>query len=118
MNPDSLKVRTKQYAVRVVRLVQALPCSTPGRTIGNQLIRSGTSVAANYRASCRARSRAEFIAKIGVVIEEADESAFWLEMIVDIGLMKPKSVVSLLAESNELIAIFVASSKTARFNKK
>ena len=111
---EDLKRRTKQYAIRIVKLVEALPRTTTGRTIGNQLIRSGTSVAANYRAVCRARSRAEFIAKIGVVIEEADESAFWLELVIEVNLIRKDLVVSLLQETNEIVAIMVASSKSAR----
>lgn len=81
MNEEQLKVRTKKFALRVMRLVAALPKTVEGRAIGNQLIRSGTSVGANYRAACRARSKAEFIAKLGIVEEEADESGFWMELI-------------------------------------
>ena len=83
MTKEELKARTKTFALRVMKLVDALPNSKSGRAIGNQLVRSGTSVGSNYRAACRARSRAEFIAKIGVVEEEADESAFWLELVTD-----------------------------------
>jgi len=117
MEKEDLKIRTKKYAVRIIKLVEALPKTTTGRTIGNQLIRSGTSVAANYRAACRGRSRAEFISKIGIVIEEADESAFWLELIVESGLMKKELLEPLLKETNELVAIMVASSNTATKNK-
>lgn len=88
MTKEELMRRTKEFAIRIVKLVNALPETTAGRAIGSQLIRSGTSVAANYRAACRGRSKAEFIAKLGTVEEEADESAFWLEMIVDCKLMK------------------------------
>jgi four helix bundle protein len=83
MKPDDLKKRTKQFALRVLKLVAALPNNLPGRTIGGQLVRAGTSVGANYRAACRARSKPEFIAKIGIVEEEADESAFWMELIIE-----------------------------------
>ncbi|MGH7908737.1 MAG: four helix bundle protein, partial [Thermodesulfobacteriota bacterium] len=93
MNQDELKARTKQFGLRVMKLVDALPKSTAGRAIGNQLIRSATSVGANYRAACRGRSKAEFISKIGTVVEESDESAFWLEMIMDGGLLKPDLVL-------------------------
>jgi four helix bundle protein len=117
MEKEDLKIRTKKYAVRIIKLVEALTKTTTGRTIGNQLIRSGTSVAANYRAACRGRSRAEFISKIGIVIEEADESAFWLELIVESGLMKKELLEPLLKETNELVAIMVASSNTATKNK-
>lgn len=117
MNKEDLKTRTKKYAIRIVKLVNALPKNTAGYTIGKQLIRSGTSVAANYRATCRARSQAEFISKIGIVIEEADESAFWLELIIETNLMKKELVEPLLNETNEIIAIMVASSNTASKNR-
>jgi len=94
--------------------VKSLPKTIEGRVIGNQLIRSGTSVGANYRAACRARSKAEFIAKLGVVIEEADESAFWLEIIIESNLLKKELVKPLLNETNEIIAIMVSSAKSAK----
>ena len=87
MNKEELKARTKRFALRIMKLVDALPKTVSGRAIGNQLVRSGTGVGSNYRASCRARSRAEFIAKIGVVEEEADESAFWMELIIEGSLL-------------------------------
>ena len=114
MNSAELKNRTKQFALRVLKLVDALPQTTAGRAVANQLVRSGTSVGANYRAACRGRSKAEFAAKLGTVVEEADESCFWLELIVEGGLLDAKLVVPLLAEANELTAIFVASTKTAK----
>ena len=83
MNADDLKKRTKQFALRILKLVAALPNTVGGRAIGGQLVLSGTSVGSNYRAACRGRSRAEFVAKLGVVEEEADESAFWMEMIIE-----------------------------------
>src|ERR1043165_3922787 len=92
MKPDDLKRRTKQFALRVLKLVAALPKSLAGKTIGGQLVRAGTSVGANYRAACRARSKLEFIAKIGIVEEEADESAFWMELIIEDELLKPRLV--------------------------
>jgi four helix bundle protein len=113
MTQDELKQRTKQFALRVMRLVAALPDNAIGRPIGNQLIRSGTGVGANYRAACRGRSRAEFTAKLGVVVEEADESACWLELVIEGDLLSAKLVESLLAEANEITAIMVASRKTA-----
>ena len=82
MDEDELKRRTKRFALRVIKLVAALPKTVEGRTIGNQLVRAGTSVGANYRAACRARSKAEFIARLGVVEEEADESEYWMELII------------------------------------
>jgi len=109
-----LKQRTKTFALRIIRLVEALPSSIVGRTIANQLVRSGTSVAANYRAACRGRSKAEFIAKLGTVVEEADETAFWLELIVDSGLQPHAKIAPLLTEADELTAIFVASCRSAR----
>ena len=116
MNQEELKARTKQFGLRVMKLVDALPANTAGRAIGNQLIRSATSVGANYRAACRGRSKAEFIAKIGTVAEEADESAFWLEMILDGGLLKSDLVAPLQQEAEELTAIFTASGRTAKIN--
>ena len=116
MDEQVLKTRTKQFGLRVLTLVDALPNTTAGRAIGNQLVRSGTSVGANYRAACRGRSKAEFIAKIGTVAEEADESAFWLELIVEGGLLKPELVSPLHEEAEELTAIFTASGRTAKAN--
>ena len=109
MNPQELKERTKRFALRVMRLVDALPKSAKGRALASQLVRSGTSVAANYRASCRARSRAEFISKIGVVEEEADETALWLELIIDDKILPQQKITPLLNEANELVAIMAAS---------
>ena len=99
-----------------MNLVNALPKTTAGQALGSQLIRSGTSVGANYRAACRGRSKAEFIAKIGIVAEEADESAFWLEMIMDGGLLKSELVSPIHQEAEELTAIFTASGRTAKAN--
>ena len=113
MTEDELKKRTKQFALRILKLISALPNTTAGRTIGNQLARSGTSVPANYRAACRGRSKAEFISKLGVVEEEADESAFWLELIIEGGLLKKSLVEPLWREANELVAIMTSSRKSA-----
>jgi len=113
---DELKLRTKQFALRVIKLVAALPKTIEGRAIANQLVRCGTSVAANYRAACRARSRSEFIAKMGVVLEEADETQLWLELIIESKLLPLKRVDPLLEEATELVAIFVASRKSASSN--
>ncbi len=109
-----MKDRTKQFALRVIKLVAALPKTVEGRAIGSQLIRAGTSVGANYRSACRGRSRAEFVAKLGIVEEEADESAFWMELITESKLLKKELVESLLKEANELVAIMVSSRKSAR----
>jgi four helix bundle protein len=118
MTTDELKARTKEFALRVIRLVDALPTSVKGRAIANQIMRSSTSVAANYRAACRARSRAEFIAKIGVVEEEADETAFWLELIIDSKIRSKTQLEPLLKEAGELVAIMAASRKSAIGNRK
>jgi four helix bundle protein len=113
MNEQEMIKRTKQFALRVMKLVKALPRNVQGRTIASQLMRSGTSVAANYRAACRARSKPEFIAKLGTVEEEADESGFWLELIIESGLLIEKNVRPLLIEAGELVAITASSKKTA-----
>jgi len=105
MDEEELKKRTKRFALRAMRLAAALPKTTIGRAIAGQLVRAGTSVGANYRAACRARSKAEFIAKLGVVEEEADESAYWMELIIEGGLMKKQRVGPLHREANELVAI-------------
>ena len=114
MNSEDLKNRTKLFALRIMKLVDALPRTTTGRAIGGQLIRSGTSVGANYRAACRGRSKAEFAAKLGTVTEEADESCFWLELIIEGKLLADRLVTPLLDEANELTAVFTASAKTTR----
>src|SRR5581483_6234935 len=105
--------RTKAFALRIVKLVRAMPRSIESRAIAGQIIRSGTSVAANYRSACRARSRAEFIAKIGIVIEEADETGLWLELIIDAEILPSDRVKPLWEEARELAAIMTASSKSA-----
>jgi len=113
MTQDEMKARTKAFALGVIRLMRALPKSVEGRAIANQLIRSGTSVAANYRSACRARSRTEFAAKVGVVLEEADESLLWLELIVDAGLLPGKRCDALLLEATELVSMMAATRKSA-----
>src|SRR6266576_3043143 len=113
MNEPEMKRRTKEFALRVLKLADALPRTRSGNVIAGQIIRSGTSVAANYRALCRAKSRADFINKTSIVEEEADESCFWLELLIDRGLLGASRVQPLLREANELTAIFVASRKTA-----
>lgn len=114
MTPGDLKDRTKAFGLRVCRLVDALPAGRSSHTIGNQLIRSATSVGANYRAACRSRSTAEFLARLGVVEEEADESGYWLELLIDLGPLRPELLGPLLQEANELTAIIVASIRTAK----
>jgi four helix bundle protein len=113
MDAEGLKRRTKQFALRILKLVTALPNNVQGRTIGGQLVRAGTSVGANYRAACRGRSKAEFIAKLGIVEEEADESAFWLELIIEAKLLNASRVQPLLDEANELTRIMAGSRVTA-----
>ena len=114
VSAEQLRERTKQFALRIIKVYRALPKTGEARVLGNQLLRSGTSVAANYRAAGRARSRAEFASKIGTVVEEADETVFWLELIVDAGLVRRTRIENLLKEANELLAIFAASHGTAR----
>ena len=116
MTTDELKLRTKEFALRILKLVAALPKSIEGRAIAGQLVRAGTSVAANYRSACRARSKAEFIAKLGVVLEEADETQLWLELIIEGKLVPAVRVKPLLEEANELVAIFVSSRESASAN--
>lgn len=111
---EALKDRTKRFALRIIRVVRSLSSSPEARIISHQLLRSGMSVAANYRAVCRARSRQEFLAKISIVIEEADESEFWLEMLTDAGLVPELKLRDLKSEANQLVAVFNASRMTAR----
>jgi len=114
MDERELKQRTKEFTHRCVKLSIALPKTQLGKHISGQLIRCSTSVASNYRASCLAQSKASFVAKLSVVLEETDESAFWLEFIIDEGLLKRKLVEPLLREAEELTAIFFSSRKTAK----
>ena len=111
---DELRVRTKAYALRSIRLAEALPDNGVGRVIKSQLLRCGTSVGANYRAAKRAKSTADFISKMGTVEEEADESMYWMELIVEAGLTKEDLVGDLYREADEILAMTVASIKTAR----
>ena len=113
---EELKNRSKQFAIRIIKLFRALPKADEARIIGKQILRSGTSVAANYRAVCRARSTAEFIAKIGIVVEEADETVFWLELLVETEIVNAQKLKPLMDEANELLAIFAASQITAKSN--
>ena len=110
---DKLKMRTKAFGLRVIRLVEKLPAKPAAKVIGHQLLRSPTSVGANYRAACRSRSSAEFRSRLAVVEEEADESGYWLEMLADAAIMPPKLLADLLREANEITAIAVASVTSA-----
>ena len=114
---EELRGRTKKFALRILRLFRSLPRSAEAQVLGKQLLRSGTSVGANYRAAGRSRSKAEFIAKIGVVLEEADETVFWLELLRDGDIIEAKRLESLISEANELAAIFAAAQRTARNHK-
>jgi len=109
-----LRTRTKAFALRVIRMSQALPRSREANVIAVQLLRSATSMAANYRAAGRARSKAEFVSKLSVVVEESDETVFWLEMLSESGLVKPERIAGLMKEACQLLAIFSASRGTAR----
>ena len=117
MDKNELQTRTKRFALEVIRLVETLPGSKSADVLGRQVLRSATSVAANYRAACRGRSKREFIARLGIVVEEADESLFWLELMSDAELAPPERLQPLVREANELTAIFVASRKTAQRRK-
>lgn len=118
MNSDDFKRRTRNFALRIIKLVESLPNTPTARVIGNQLLRCGTSVGANYRAACRAKSNPDFIAKMGIVEEEADESIYWIEMLIDTNLVKANLVESLLDEADQIVSIVVSSINTARGNKR
>jgi four helix bundle protein len=115
---DQLKQRTRAFALRVARLADALPAKPSGRTIAGQLARAGTSVAANYRAACMARSHREFVAKLCIVSEEIDETQEWLDMIAELALVRPQRISALRDEARQLTAIFVAARKTARGDRR
>ena len=114
---EALKARTKDFALRVIRLYRSLKQTKEARILGRQLLRSGTSIRANYRAACRGRSRAEFAAKLGIVVEEADETVFWLELVQEAGIIPKGKLSALTKEANELVAIFVSSLRTAKGTK-
>ena len=114
MTREEMKARTKAYAVRIVKLVQSLPRNRECDVLGSQLLRAGTSVGANYRAVCRAKSTADFINKLRIVEEECDESLFWMEIFTDAGLVKAARLRNLMAEGDEILRIVVPSVKTAR----
>src|SRR6516162_489167 len=114
MNNENLKRRTKRFALEIIKLTENLPNDQTSKVLGTQLLRAGTSVGANYRAVCRAKSNADFISKFGTVEEEADESGFWLELLVDAGKLSLSKSAPLLQEANELTAIAVSSINTAR----
>lgn len=117
MQDSDLKKRTKQFALRTIRMVESLPRSVGADVLGRQVLRSACSVAGNYRSACRAKSRADFISKMGTVEEESDESGLWFELLGESGIVVPGKVASLLKEADELTAIAVASIRTARARK-
>jgi four helix bundle protein len=118
MEPKDLKQRTKEFALRIIELVESLPRGKITDVIGKQLLRSGTSVGANYRSACRAKSTADFISKMGTVEEEADESIYWMELLIESGLISKDEVDGLLDEADQIVAIIVSSIKTARRRKR
>lgn len=114
MNPEEMKARTRAFALRIIRLAESLPNTPTANIIRNQMLRCGPSVGANYRAACRARSKADFAAKMGIVEEESDECMFWIELLIDAGIVKRNRVADLLDEAEEILSITVSSIKTAR----
>jgi four helix bundle protein len=118
MNPEEFKKRTKAFGLRVIRLYESLPEKGAAQVLGRQLLRSGTSVGANYRAACRAKSRADFISKMGNVEEECDESVYWMEMLIESGVVRQSRLSVLVKEGEELLALVVSSINTARSRQK
>jgi four helix bundle protein len=116
MDEEQLKTPTKQLVLRVIELVEAFPPSKPANIIGNQLLKSGTSVGANYRSACRGRSKPDFISKLGIAVEEGDEILYWMELLVEANIMPKERLESLMRETDEVCAILTASSITARNN--
>ncbi len=114
MTHEEMKTRTKQFALRIIRLVQTLPSNMAAQIIGRQLLRSGTSVGANYRAACRAKSTADFIHKLSIVEEETDESIYWMELLIDGQIIKENLLKNLTDEGNQILSIVVASIKTSK----
>ncbi len=117
MDADELRARTRAFALRVIKMVQALPKNSVADVLGRQVLRSATSVGANYRATCRARTGPNFLHKLSIVVEEADETVYWLELIRDTGLVSPKRLASLIDEAEQLLKIMSASHKTAQRRK-
>jgi four helix bundle protein len=117
MKKDNLKERTKRFALDIIKLVETLPIGKTAEIIGRQILRSGTSVGANYRAACRARSRPDFISKMGIVEEEIDETIYWMELLIESDLIKKEDIVDLFDEANQILAIIVSSIRTAKRNR-
>ncbi|OHB71160.1 MAG: four helix bundle protein [Planctomycetes bacterium RBG_16_43_13] len=118
MERVDLKEKTKKFAIEVIRAINMLPKGQTTAILGKQLLRAGTSVGANYRSACRARSKADFISKMGIVEEEADETLYWLDLLLEAGIVNRNQVKYLIDEANEIVAIAVTSIKTARNNRK
>ena len=114
MTQDEMKQRTKKFALRIIKLVESLPKTRTSDVLGKQLLRSGTSVGANYRAACRGKSLPDFIAKLGIVEEEADESLYWIELLVEASQVKNELVINLLDEANQIVAIVVSAIRTSK----
>jgi four helix bundle protein len=114
MNSEELKVRTRAFALRIIRLAESLPETPTAKVIRNQMIRCGSSVGANYRAACRAKPKADFVSKMGIVEEEADETIYWMELLVDAGIVKQSRITELLDEANQILSIVISSIKTAK----
>jgi len=114
MNTEDMRKRTRDFALRVIRLAESLPNTPTANAIRNQMVRCGTSVGANYSAACRARSRRDFVSKMGIVEEETDETRYWIQLLIDAKLMNRERVANLLKEGDEILAIVVASIKTAK----
>jgi four helix bundle protein len=114
---EMMQQRTKQFALRIIKLYQALPKSAEAQVIGNQILRAGTSVGSNYRAACRSRSLKEFYSKVSIVIEEADETMFWLELLIESGIVKASLLQDLLNESEEIVKILVTARKNSAIHK-
>ena len=114
MNPEDMKARTRAFALRIIRLAESLPNTPTANVIRNQILRCGSSVGANYRAACRAKSKPDFISKLGTVEEEADETMYWLELLMDASIVERSKVADLFKEADEIVSITVSSLKTAR----
>jgi four helix bundle protein len=114
MNPEEMKARTRAFALRIIRLAESLPNTPTANAIRNQMLRCGSSVGANYRAACRGKSKPDFVSKMGIVEEEADETIYWIELLIDAGIVKHSRVADLLEEADAILSITVSSIKTAK----
>lgn len=114
MNPEDMKARTRAFALRIIRLAESLPNTPTARVIRDQMLRCGPSVGANYRAACRAKSKPDFVSKMGTVEEEADESIYWMELLIDANIVKRPKIADLLNEADQILSIVISSIKTAK----